>query len=49
MGAVTLNDAKNVLELVTTALEASPIPSPFKDAVTTIPKLALSIVEMAEV
>jgi hypothetical protein len=49
MGAITLNDAKGVLEIVTNVLDASPIPDPFKSAVSAIPTLALSIVEMAEV
>lgn len=49
MGAITLGDARTVLELVTIALNASPIPDPFKSAVSAIPKLTLTIVEMAEV
>ena len=46
---MTLDDAKNVLEIINIALEASPIPDPFKSAVSAIPKLAFTIVEMAEV
>jgi hypothetical protein len=49
MVAITLSDAKTVLDIVTTVLAASPIPDPFKSAVSAIPALALSIVEMAEV
>jgi hypothetical protein len=49
MVAITLSDTKIVLDTVTTVLAALPIPDPFKSAVSAIPSLALSIVEMAEV
>jgi hypothetical protein len=47
MAAVTLSDAKNALEAMAAAFHV--IPEPFKSAVSAIPKLALAIVNMAQV
>lgn len=49
MPAVTLSQARDLLGVITMGLDASPIPEPFKSAVSAIPKIALEIVNMAEV
>jgi hypothetical protein len=49
MVAVNLADAKIALQAIGGVLKASPIPDPFKSAVTAIPNLALAIIKMAEV
>ncbi|KAG8982756.1 hypothetical protein FRB94_007973 [Tulasnella sp. JGI-2019a] len=40
--------AKQGLKLLSTALKASPIPDPFKSAVTAIPDIALQIIEIVD-
>ncbi len=49
MVALTLADAKTALATVSSVLNASPIPDPFKYAVALIPDIALAIVTMVEV
>lgn len=44
-----MEGAKLGLEVLSTVLEAAPIPEPFKSAVTAIPDLALKIMEVVEV
>lgn len=49
MVALALADAKTGLIAVSSILNASPIPDPFKSAVALIPTTALAIVTMVEV
>lgn len=49
MGAITLGDAKTILATISVGLDASPLPEPLRSAVGAIPKVALAIVNMAEV
>jgi hypothetical protein len=44
-----LSAVKISLQAIGGVLNASPIPDPFKSAVTAIPNLALAIINMAEV
>ncbi|KAG9034705.1 hypothetical protein FRB95_012891 [Tulasnella sp. JGI-2019a] len=41
-----MESAKQVLQLLSTALDVAPIPGPFKSAVTAIPDIALQIIEI---
>ncbi|KAG8996681.1 hypothetical protein FRB94_008087, partial [Tulasnella sp. JGI-2019a] len=43
-----MQNAKQVLQLLSTALNAAPIPDPFKSAVTAIPDIALQIIEIVD-